>query len=874
MALPIATLPVLKMILWNGLVVLVCPVDNVPQVSTQLWYHVGSSSEGSSEKGMAHILEHMIFKGSKLFSETDISAVAEKLSGDTNAFTSYDYTGYIFEFPSHHWKEALPLFSECMRNCRFEEQMLNSELKAVVQELKMGRDNYFKTLWQSMLSSIFADHPYHYPVIGFKQDLWNLNRDDIFAFYQKHYVPNNATLVVVGDVDPEEVFALAQETLGKIPADPNYKKKELYYSKDLVSQSIAVYRDVKQPYGLFGFILPGSKDKKQYEIDVISVLLGEGQSSRLYKKLVDELQLVTEVSATALSLEDATLFLVYFCAKDENFIEQIRAVVVDEINDMIENGIPQDELDKAVKQLKIGLISALEKNYNRARMIAESFIMTGDENFIFKMLKRTSDGLESEIQDLLKKHFSVATMHTAKLLPLTEEGRQHWSELQELSDAEDARILNGRIRTTPVEPIKYAHTVQIQEPKKFHFHKPEKYTLSNGIRVFSHSSSATPKIEIVVSLAAKGHYESQEQPGIYSFVCRMLSEGTKKYPGSLFAQEAERYGIDLSVAPGSVVVSMLKEDFEKGLELLHELLVNATFDEGAVEKVRPMLHAQLKKFWDAPNSYIGQIIAETIYKNHPYSKKTIGTFESFELFSHADLFGVYRAYFTPHKARIAIVGDLTGLDIQTSLEKTFGSWTGPEVVEPSFPELPAIAQDVVNQVINRDQVVLVFAGLSIARVHEDFDKLILFDHIFSGSMSSRLFKLREQTGLFYAIAASLVSGADNQPGMVFVKTIVSKDRLEEAKRVITKTMYEVIDTLTEEELVTAKKVTIDSQIDTFSSNKRMAGAFLQIDRYEFPDDYFDTRADSINAITLDQVKEAARKILIPEKMITFQVGRV
>ncbi len=874
MLMPLAGSPVLKMILWNGLVVLVNPVKNIPQVSAQLWYHVGSKDEESSQKGMAHILEHMIFKGTKKLSETDISAVAQKLSGDTNAFTSYDYTGYIFEFPSHHWQESLSLFADCMRNCRFEEQMLNSELKAVVQELKMNKDKYFKTLWQSMLSAVFSDHPYHYPVIGFKQDLWSLKRDDIFAFYQKHYVPNNATLVIVGDVTPDEVFELAQKAFGDIQPDLKYVKKDFYHSKDLIAQSISIYRDVKQPYGLFGYIVPGAKEKKQYEIDVLSVLLGEGQSSRLYKKLVDELQLVTEVSTTSLTLEDATLFLIYFCAQDENSIEEIRAVILAEIQDIIENGLSQYELDKAVKQLKVGLISSLESNYNRARMIAENFLMTGDESFVFKMLDRTTDGLEAEIQDVLKKYFSSATMHTAKLLPLTQEGKEQWSDLQELSDAEDFRILDGRVRITPVEPITYAHTVEVKNPKKFDFHKPHILSLSNDVRVFTHVNSATPKVELLLSFTAKGYYEPQDQPGVYTFLCRMVTEGTKKYPGHLFMKEAERYGIDFTVQPGAVSVSMLKEDFVKGVELLHEVVVNALLDEASVEKIRPMFQAQLKMFWDVPSSYIGQFISERLYKNHPYSKKTIGTVESFESLTRADLVAAYGKFFTPYKARIAVVGDLSGLPVHETLEKVFGSWVGPEVAPLDFPELPVVVQDKVSYPANRDQIVLVFAGLSIPRTHADYDKLVLFDQIFSGSMSSRLFKLREQTGLFYTIASSLVSGADEQPGMVFIKTIVSKDRLEEAKQAIMKTVSEVVDSLTEDELATAKKVTIDSQIDTFSSNKRMAGVFLQIDRYNFGQDYFDKRADIINAVTLSQVKEAVKKVLIPEKMITFQVGRV
>src|SRR3989344_1869115 len=155
---------IMKMILSNGLVVLVSPMTNIPKVAMELWYHVGSKDEKSSEKGLAHLIEHMIFKGTDKMSESDLDRIVCKLSGYANAFTSHDATGYVFHFPTQHWREGLTILSDCMKNAKFDEQMLNSELKAVIQELKMGRDHYVGSLIDEMLSAIFVDHPYHYPI--------------------------------------------------------------------------------------------------------------------------------------------------------------------------------------------------------------------------------------------------------------------------------------------------------------------------------------------------------------------------------------------------------------------------------------------------------------------------------------------------------------------------------------------------------------------------------------------------------------------------------------------------------------------------------------------------------------------------------------
>ena len=213
---------VYKRVLENGMTILVRVVHTLPKVSLQIWYNVGSKDEKTNEKGIAHLIEHMIFKGTKLLSESDINVITHLLSGSTNAFTHYDYTGYLFNMPVQNWHQTLGILADCMQNVSFKDDHLNSEMKAVIQELKMYRDNYPRSLIMELMAALFPDHPYHYPVIGFKQDLFDVHADQLRAFYKKHYWPNNATLVIVGDVDPEDAFAQAKKYFEKIHANKNY----------------------------------------------------------------------------------------------------------------------------------------------------------------------------------------------------------------------------------------------------------------------------------------------------------------------------------------------------------------------------------------------------------------------------------------------------------------------------------------------------------------------------------------------------------------------------------------------------------------------------------------------------------------------------
>lgn len=870
---------VIKKILPNGLVVLIHPVHHMPKVALNLWYGVGSKHEKSDEKGLAHLVEHMIFKGTKeKLSESDIDAVTTKLSGYTNAFTSYDYTCYVFDFPSSVWKEGLVLLSETMRNCRFDEQMLNSELSAVIQELKMYKDDYFDTLLSRLSGTIFADHPYHYPIIGFKQHLWNLQHHALVEFYRQHYIPNNAVLVIVGDVNADEAFEEAKKAFGHIPADHTYKKQEFYHSKDLMRHTITLYRDVQQPQAAISFVLPGARAKQRYVQEILACVLGKGKSSRLYAKIVDELELASELHASIDQREDATLLDISFQPNTAEHIDTIIEIIQQELQNITDKGVSAKELARAQKQVKASLYSVLESFDEQAGMIGESYLITDDENLIFKELEREVPDLDRMLQEIVRTYCHAQARHEGRILPMTPDMYEQADELQALSDEEDARIIKNRTRTSSVEPARYAHVVQPPALSRCTFIQPERHTLSNDLTILMGTRTIVPLIDIVLTLPAKEYDDPVDQQGLYRFVCDLLLEGTKNYPGTLLAQEIEGYGMTLGTEPGIITLTVLKEDLAKGLEFLSEILMHAEFDKKTVEKIRGHLIADLLVYWDEPQEFSNVLARQDLYKGHPYSKDPHGNIDAIKKITHTDLVAWYKKVCVPQGAYLALVGDLTGYNIKQEVERALGAWTGSFEKNSSTPALKPVKEKRLKHSINRDQVVLLFAGHSIPRVHPDYEKLLLFDQIFGGgaqgSMSSRLFKIREQTGLFYGVGGSLLVGCADEPGMVLVKTTVSLDRLQEAKDILQKTMEEVIDSLTHEELEQAKETIINGLLENVSTNRKVAGAFLGIARFNLPVDYFDTITHLIQAITLKEVQEAARRVLDPRKMITVEIGRV
>jgi zinc protease len=820
----------------------------------------------------------MIFKGTKKLSESDINMITHKLSGYTNAFTSYDYTGYLFDFPSQQWEAALGILADCMRNASFKEEHLNSELKAVIQELKMYKDSYVSSVIEDMIGMMFSDHPYHHPIIGYKQDLWSLKRESLVQFYQKHYIPNNATLVIVGDIDSEKTKELAMKEFGHLQPNFSYERESFYHGSDLQSKSVTIYRDVQVPSYILAWEIPGSVNKIDYLVNIILWVLADGKGSRLYKKLVDELELVTDVDVFSYDLFDAGVLFFYFQPSQGVSPDAIIDVLNKEVEDIVANGVSHEELTRAIKQVEIDHLSLFESYSKQAYELGKSYLATGDENYAYTMTSYPKEELAVEIQSFLRNYLRPALMQKGSVMPIFEQDKEHWVLLQELSDKEDERILAGRTRELEVEEGRYVKEIQVMPPKHFAFPQAKTFFLSNGLKLLTHCSSELPKIELLIDLVADHLFDPKGKEGLSSFVAAMLLEGTRNYTAEEFARTAESLGMSIVTAAGQIKVSMLSEDLPKALELLQEMLLHATMHEEAIERVRVRMLASLKEFWDTPKQFATQLLKQEIYQDHPYSKNAMGTEKGVQSITRDDIVAYYRKFMSPQGARMALVGDTTRYDLQKLLSELLALWHGSPIDPLVFPEIQQVSWRDVNYQIMRDQTVLCYGGLSVSRLDSDYDKLALFDQIFTGgvlgSMASRLFDLREQSGLFYTIGGSLLSHVDKDKGLIMVRTIVSNDRRKEAEVAIEQVINTAIDSVTDDEFMEAQQAITNNLVGAFESQISTAATLLALDKFGLPHDYFDSRAVKLAQITKKEMQEVVRNYLRTDRFILVRAGRV
>lgn len=866
---------VFKYTLNNGLTVLVCPKKLAPKVSMQLWYNVGSKHEATGEKGMAHFIEHMIFKGTeKMLSESDINQITQKLSGYTNAFTSFDYTGYLFDIPVANWDKVLPVFADCMSNCTFDEEHMNSEVKAVIQELKMYRDDFTWSLADALITNIFESHPYHNPIIGYKQDLWSLKRQTLVDFYKKYYVPQNASMIIVGDVDPEQAFEKVKESFGSIPRGAEIEHPEFYINDELQSKSVTLYREVEQPMTMLAFSVPGSSARKDFVYDIISYLLANGKGARLQKLLVDDKQLAVSVGAMSYDLFDREIFFIEYKPKHEKDIETIKQIILEQINEIVENGIPQQEFRRALKLAQVDQQQMLEHTQKQAYAIGKSFVAIGDEEYPFTYCDYDAEKLYQDIIDMFKEHFRSTVCYQGNVCNIPESEKPYLAKLQKESDEMDTKILFGKDRKSEIAPAKYVQSVDVKKLEKKSFVMPKELQLENGLKVLLHHSDAVDTVELFLAYKASRLYDTKGYEGVGYLASKMMLEGTTKYMRGEFIKAVESYGISIGTTPGQVGASMLGVDVAKGLEFVSDMLQHATFNPQDFDRIKDIAQSKLKHFWDTPTSFASQVAAKHIYKDHPYAQMVLGTKESLEKIDRDYCFNFYKKMITPQEAHLSIVGNFDQDSIEQIVKDTVGSWQGQKIQDIKYPAILPVTQQTIAIEKNRDQVVLAFAGLSVDRMSSMYDKLLIFDQILSGGMSSRLFALREQSGLFYTIGGSLVHGAGKQPGMLFFKTIVSKDRLQEAEKAVADCLDTAVNSVTDQEFEEAQEVVVNSFPALYESNGAVASTLLFLQKYNLPYDYFENRIDVIRSVTKEEMIHAVKEVLNTEKMLTIKIGRL
>lgn len=410
---------VAETVLPNGLKVLLKEEHKSPVVTFQIWYRVGARNERLGKTGMSHLLEHMMFKGTKNYGPKQFSRTVQRNGGNDNAFTSKDYTAYFENFAADRLEIAMELESDRMQNLLLDPKDFLSERDVVKEERRMRyEDDPTNTMVEQMMATAFAAHPYQWPVIGWMADLGNLTRDDLYQHYRTYYAPNNATIVIVGDFDAKKVLPLVQKYFGGIPRGPEVPKVGAAEPKQLGEKRIVVKQEAELPAIYAGYKVPTIRHPDAYALNVLQGILSSGKSSRLYKSLVYEKQIALYAGGDYEDVSaDPHLFYVYAGVMPGKSTEEVEKAVYAEIEKLKTDPVTDEELQKAKNQAEAGFVMSQDSVFYQAMLLGQ-YETVANWRLFGQYLEGIRAVKKEDVQRVAKAYFTEDNRTVGILVPI------------------------------------------------------------------------------------------------------------------------------------------------------------------------------------------------------------------------------------------------------------------------------------------------------------------------------------------------------------------------------------------------------------------------------------------------------------------------
>lgn len=412
-----------KFALDNGMQVVVIPNHRVPAVSHMLWFRIGSADEAPGMSGLAHYLEHMMFKGTDILKVGEYSQIMARHGGDHNAFTSYDFTGYYVNIAKEHLPMVMELEANRMTNLRVDEEEFLKEREVIIEERSMRTDNQPASLLrEQMMAALFLNHPYHTPVIGWRHEMTGLTREQVFAMYHRFYHPNNAVLVVAGDITAQELKPLAEKHYGALKRGEELAR-DWTSEPPAVAERRVVLRDAKvmQPDFRRYYLAPGFVDgetERAIPLTLLAQVAGGSDTSRLYRELVVKRGIATSAGAYYNGIDlGPSVFSVSATPAEGVELAELEAAVDEVLAEIQRGGVTAEELERAKTQARAEVIYARDGLQSLAYIIGQLYMVGLDETFFNAWPERIAGAEAAQLQEAAQWLFHPQRSVTGWLLP-------------------------------------------------------------------------------------------------------------------------------------------------------------------------------------------------------------------------------------------------------------------------------------------------------------------------------------------------------------------------------------------------------------------------------------------------------------------------
>jgi len=827
----------IRTVLDDGMIVILKENHAAPVVSLQFFVKAGSIYEREYlGRGISHNLEHLMSNGTKRRTKEQINQIIEEIGNASNAYTTKDHASYFITTASSYFDTALDVLSDYIQNPVFPEEEVESERGVILNEINMRKDDPESQLYELFSNTMFREHPVGIPTIGYRELFEKTTREDIINYHKRMYVPNNMIFVVVGDFDSAATLPKIKDFFKDFSRGP-YPDFTIPGEPDQVSKRYAEQEmDVQISYMMMGFRTVDISHEDLYPLDVLAFIVGEGRSSRLYTKIKDEKQLVYAISAYSYTpaYKDGGYFGVMAPLAAEN-LKDAEAAILEELYNLKVQYVTNEELEKAKALKESSYIFSQQTVEDQAEMLGTDELSTGDVNFSKRYLEGIRAVTREDIMRVAKEYFH-----------------------------------NDNLAVAVIKPKEAAKEIEKEDVKKDD-KQAQKIMMDNGMSLLIKENTAVPLVAMRAMFLGGVRLEDENNNGVSNFMSGTLIKGTKSRSAQQIAEEMESIGGAIDTFSGNnsfgVSVSMLKKDFDKGLDILSDVILNPSFDKNEMEKRRTEILAGIKQQEDDPFSLAGKLMRQNLFKSHPYRFQTLGSAETITKMNRDDLMAFYQKYCIPNNMVLAIFGDVDASEVADKVKKAFAGFQKKELEIPkNLSEQPLVS--VLDTKMQKDikQAVIFMGFHGITVYDEDRYAIEVMDAVLSGIgfPGGRLHEKLRANQIVYAVHAYNQAGLD--PGLFAVYAGTTPDKVETAMGIIKEEIESLRnDAISDEELERGKRMCISIKQIGLQTNADQAFTMGLDELYGLGYEDISNYEDRINAVTKEDVKRVAEKYLQLDK---------
>jgi zinc protease len=855
-----------KFVLPNGLTLIVHEDHKAPIVAVNLWYHVGSKNEKPGKTGFAHLFEHLMFTGSEHLStghnQRAFFQEMESLGAtDLNGTTSEDRTDFFENVPTNALNVALWMESDRMGHLLAAvDQAKLDEQRGVVQNEKRQNENqpYGSAEELIVKATAPANHPYAWTVIGSMEDLNAASLDDVRTWFKTYYGAANVVLVVAGDIKPDDALAKVTKYFGSIPSGPPVSHWSSWTAKMPGVRREVVSDHVPQARLYEVWNVPRYGDVDATRLDLVSDVLAEGKTSRLYKRLVYDEQIATDVEAFVDQREINSQFYIMVTLRPGQDLARAEADVHDELSRLIEKGPSEEELHRVKTQYFAGFIRGLQRIGGFggvSDILAMNETYCGSPDFYKTILNQVGAATAAEVAKAGKQWLAdgVFILH----------------------------VLPFPAYETATNDVDRSQLPAMGPPPELNFPSLQRTNLSNGLNVILAERHGVPLVQFDLLVNAGFAADQFAAPGTARLALDMLDEGTTTRTALQINDELAKLGAELTTSSdldlSTVSLSALTANLEASLDLFADVILNPSFPRADFKRLQQQRLAEIQSEKTEPRLMALRLLPGLLYgTNHAYGHPLTGsgTEAAVATMTSSNMASFHATWFHPNNATLVIVGDTQMKRILPKLEKLFAAWKGGPVPDKNIGPAPdpATALYLVDRPGSLQSMIMV-GGIAPPTGNPDEIALETMNNILGGAFTSRLnMNLREDKHWSYGVRSTLMPARGPSP--FIIRAPVQTDKTKESLVELDKELRGFVQNSppTEEELSTAKKDLTLKLPGQWETQSHVAASIEQIVRFGLPENYFVTYPDKVRALDVQQVESAAKLAVRPGHLIWVVVG--